>query len=67
VKCFFNACTVSSTSEIGNFDSLRWEDQQSVKETFSAGASYDMITEYARSNRSTCHGCYQKIDNVKLL
>ncbi|XP_065898038.1 poly [ADP-ribose] polymerase 1-like isoform X3 [Dysidea avara] len=66
VKCFFNACTVSSTSEIGNFDSLRWEDQQSVKETCSAGASYDMVTEYAKSNRSTCRQCYQKIDYMEL-
>ena len=69
VKCFFNTCSVSSTNDIGNFDSLRWEDQQSVKETLTAGASYDMVTEYARSNRSSCHGhqCYKKIDHVKLL
>ena len=66
VKCFFTCreFTISDVNEFGNFDSLRWEDQQMIKEKCAEGATYNLRTEYARSGRSTCRGCHQKINDV---
>lgn len=58
---------IPDASEVGNFDSLRWEDQQLIKEKCETGGpSYDLTTEYAQSGRSTCHGCGEKIRDVRL-
>ena len=69
VDCFFSCrqINLSDTSEIGSFDTLRWEDQQLIKEKCDrkSVAGYELRTEYARSGRSTCHGCYEKIGDVK--
>ena len=31
-----------------------------------AGVTYELRTEYARSGRSTCRGCLQKIKDVSI-
>ena len=67
VDCFFSCrdFKLSDTSEIGSFDALRWEDQQLIKGKCEAGPTYELRTEYARSGRSTCRGCNQKIKDVR--
>ena len=37
-----------------------------LKEKCAAGPCYELTTEYAQSGRSTCRGCGEKIDNVKI-
>ncbi|XP_054569063.1 poly [ADP-ribose] polymerase 1 [Eptesicus fuscus] len=64
--------------EVDGFSELRWDDQQKVKKTAEAGGVAgkgqggagsktektlgDFAAEYAKSNRSTCKGCLEKID-----
>lgn len=51
---------------MGNFDSLRWEDQQMIKEKCAEGVNYNLRAQYALSGRSTCRGCRQKITDVNM-
>ncbi|XP_041351454.1 poly [ADP-ribose] polymerase 1-like [Gigantopelta aegis] len=74
-KCFWNRARVENPDDIHGFHSLRWEDQQKIKDKVAgsgggggdtdvidgAGAN-DFKIEYAKSNRSTCRGCDLKID-----
>uniref|UniRef100_A0A8I5NA58 Poly [ADP-ribose] polymerase n=1 Tax=Papio anubis TaxID=9555 RepID=A0A8I5NA58_PAPAN len=64
--------------EVDGFSELRWDDQQKVKKTAEAGGVTgkgqdgigskaektlgDFAAEYAKSNRSTCKGCMEKIE-----
>ncbi|XP_004605484.1 poly [ADP-ribose] polymerase 1 [Sorex araneus] len=64
--------------EVDGFSELRWDDQQKVKKTAEAGGMTgkgpdgagskaektlgDFAAEYAKSNRSTCKGCMEKIE-----
>lgn len=64
--------------EVDGFSELRWDDQQKVKKTAEAGGVAgkgadgasskaektlgDFAAEYAKSNRSTCKGCMEKIE-----
>lgn len=72
--CFWKRGRPKTTDEIHGFHTLRWDDQEKVKEKIGGGggegessstepANYpDFTTEYAKSNRSTCRGCDNKID-----
>ncbi|KAK2501028.1 hypothetical protein MC885_019094 [Smutsia gigantea] len=64
--------------EVDGFSGLRWDDQQKIKKTAEAGGVTgkgadggcsktekmlgDFAAEYAKSNRSTCKGCMEKIE-----
>ncbi|XP_049724171.1 poly [ADP-ribose] polymerase 1 [Elephas maximus indicus] len=64
--------------DVDGFSELRWDDQQKVKKTAEAGGVAgkgqdgsdskldktlgDFTAEYAKSNRSTCKGCMEKIE-----
>ncbi|XP_036864787.1 poly [ADP-ribose] polymerase 1 isoform X1 [Manis javanica] len=64
--------------EVEGFSGLRWDDQQKIKKTAEAGGVTDkgadgggskmektlgdFAAEYAKSNRSTCKGCMEKIE-----
>ena len=66
-------------TDIGGFDSLRWEDQEKVKgkvggggskgseaaAAASNGVSDDLQVEYAKSKRSKCKNCKEQIDKVR--
>ena len=67
-------------TDIGGFDSLRWEDQEKVKKKVggdgggsngaapaaaASGTSDDLLVEYAKSSRSKCKNCKEQIDKVK--
>ncbi|CAI9730721.1 [ADP-ribose] polymerase 1-like [Octopus vulgaris] len=80
--CFWKRSRVSNHQEIHNFDSLRWEDQKNIKDKIAGGsggineksaaaggsgpAVSDFKAEYAKSNRSKCRGCEEKIDKDAL-
>ncbi|KAL4239025.1 Poly [ADP-ribose] polymerase 1 [Mactra antiquata] len=79
--CFWKRARVTGTHDIFGYDSLRWEDQKKIKEKIEAGggagagpsgsttsAKSDYATEYAKSNKSTCRGCEDKIakDEVRI-
>ncbi|XP_012586323.1 PREDICTED: poly [ADP-ribose] polymerase 1 [Condylura cristata] len=65
-------------AEVDGFSELRWDDQQKVKKAAEAGGVPgkgqdggggktektlgDFAAEYAKSNRSTCKGCMEKIE-----
>lgn len=67
--------------EVDGFSELRWDDQQKVKKTAEAGGVTgkgqdgigskaektlgDFAAEYAKSNRSTCKGCMEKIERAR--
>ncbi|XP_015905650.1 poly [ADP-ribose] polymerase 1 [Parasteatoda tepidariorum] len=67
--CFFKKKTaLKSTSDVANFDNLRWEDQEKFKKLMQStetkvanGDLSDFSVEYAKSNRATCRGCEEKI------
>ncbi|XP_019618728.1 PREDICTED: poly [ADP-ribose] polymerase 1-like isoform X2 [Branchiostoma belcheri] len=77
-SCFFKKCKPSSTVEFSGVTGLRWDDQEKLKKTIggegsSAGADAGgdevdapgvqvFSVEYAKSNRSACRGCSEKID-----
>uniref|UniRef100_A0A452UI27 Poly [ADP-ribose] polymerase n=1 Tax=Ursus maritimus TaxID=29073 RepID=A0A452UI27_URSMA len=68
--------------EVDGFSELRWDDQQKVKKTAEAGGVTgkgqdggggktdktlaDFAAEYAKSNRSTCKGCMEKIEKGQI-
>ncbi|XP_038073541.1 poly [ADP-ribose] polymerase 1-like isoform X2 [Patiria miniata] len=75
--CFWKVVksAVKSTGDIAHFDALRWDDQEKIRGCISTGGTTkdkftsvgtleDFTVEYARSNRSSCHGlkCHSKID-----
>ncbi|KAK6179955.1 hypothetical protein SNE40_012198 [Patella caerulea] len=75
--CFWKRAKVAQPDDIHGFHSLRWEDQQKVKGKIGGGGGGGgdgdatdggnsdatmFTTEYAKSNRSTCRGCEDKID-----
>eukprot|EP00116_Pleurobrachia_bachei_P003904 sb/3464166/ len=69
-NCFFRKQAIKSTGDIKGFGTLRFEDQTKIKEkvgglvkTGKGGqvVSKEVQAEYAKSNRSTCHGCYTSI------
>ncbi|GFS80273.1 poly polymerase 1 [Nephila pilipes] len=77
LACFFKKKNkLTSTSEIANFNNLRWEDQEKVKKLLGGGGSSegdpsngtasssgysDFSVEYAKSGKSTCRSCGVKI------
>ncbi|KAM6217449.1 poly [ADP-ribose] polymerase 1 [Rhynchocyon petersi] len=68
--------------DVDGFSELRWDDQQKVKKTAEAGGVTgkgqdgnatkanrmlsDFAAEYAKSNRSTCKGCGEKIEKGQM-
>ena len=78
-SCFFKKNNVKTFTDIGGFDSLRWEDQEKVKgkvggggskgseaaAAASNGVSDDLQVEYAKSKRSKCKNCKEQIDKVR--
>lgn len=70
---------MNTFSDIGGFDSLRWDDQEKIKgkvgggggggkssePAATSGASDDLLVEYAKSNRSKCKNCKEQIDKVR--
>ncbi|KAK2177762.1 hypothetical protein NP493_581g01048 [Ridgeia piscesae] len=75
-KCFWSRARVQTESSIHGFESLRWEDQKKIKDKMTDGSSVasgaaikkDFNVEYAKSGRSTCRGCEEKIakDEVRI-
>uniref|UniRef100_A0A9J8B1P1 Poly [ADP-ribose] polymerase n=1 Tax=Cyprinus carpio carpio TaxID=630221 RepID=A0A9J8B1P1_CYPCA len=76
-SCFWLRAAVQSPSDISGFTDLRWGDQEKVKKAIESGGATggeqkgaakgektlnDFAVEYAKSNRSTCKGCDQKIE-----
>ncbi|KAL5008564.1 hypothetical protein ScPMuIL_014145 [Solemya velum] len=72
--CFWNRNRLDDPNSIHGYDALRWEDQQKIKEHIGGGGGgdsggnaipgsgvNDFTTEYAKSGRSTCRGCEDKI------
>ncbi|CAL1292483.1 unnamed protein product [Larinioides sclopetarius] len=74
-ECFFMIKNqLQNISQIANFDNLRWDDQQNIKKHLAkyytsdianngvtSSANSDLSVEYAKSSRSVCRGCEQKI------
>ncbi|XP_011882597.1 PREDICTED: poly [ADP-ribose] polymerase isoform X2 [Vollenhovia emeryi] len=76
-KCFFMKQRPKSTNDIACFDEIRNADQDAIrknlekardappakgrKRTKGGGGSGDFKVEYAKSSRSTCKGCEEKI------
>jgi len=78
-SCFFKKNKPIQLSEIAGFDSLRWDDQEKIKQHFSGDASASLSTvdevdaqlaefqvDYAKSNRSKCKRCEEKINKDEL-
>uniref|UniRef100_A0AAR2JZI8 Poly [ADP-ribose] polymerase n=1 Tax=Pygocentrus nattereri TaxID=42514 RepID=A0AAR2JZI8_PYGNA len=80
-SCFWLKAAIQSTSDISGFTDLRWEDQEKVKKAIENGGAAgggqkggakgektlnDFAVEYAKSNRSTCKGCDQKIEKDQI-
>ncbi|KAM4860571.1 poly [ADP-ribose] polymerase 1 isoform 2-T2 [Thomomys bottae] len=75
-------CIRQPDVEVDGFSELRWDDQQKVKKTAEAGGVVgkgpggtggkaektlgDFAAEYAKSNRSTCKGCLEKIEKGQM-
>ncbi|XP_076289314.1 poly [ADP-ribose] polymerase-like [Lasioglossum baleicum] len=71
--CFFIKQRPKCIADIANFDNIRWDDQQDIKKRFenaallpapigeSAGIAKYFTIEYAKSSRTTCIGCEEKI------
>ncbi|XP_054714565.1 poly [ADP-ribose] polymerase 1-like [Uloborus diversus] len=71
--CFFQKKQVKTTADIANFSNLRWDDQKSIKDKIEKGSTSssksssassennDFAIEYAKSSRSTCKVCSEKI------
>ncbi|XP_048213481.1 poly [ADP-ribose] polymerase 1 [Perognathus longimembris pacificus] len=75
-------CIRQPDVEVDGFSDLRWDDQQKVKKTAEAGGVLgkgadgtgskaektlgDFAAEYAKSNRSTCKGCMEKIEKGQM-
>uniref|UniRef100_A0A3Q4HYH4 Poly [ADP-ribose] polymerase n=1 Tax=Neolamprologus brichardi TaxID=32507 RepID=A0A3Q4HYH4_NEOBR len=80
-SCFWQRASAQSTADITGFSDLRWDDQQKVKKAIESGGAAggdqkggakgektlnDFAVEYAKSNRSTCKGCEQKIEKDQI-
>ena len=78
-SCFFKKNKPAQLSEIAGFDGLRWDDQEKIKQHFSGDASVSLSTvdevdaqlsefqvDYAKSNRSKCKRCEEKINKDDL-
>uniref|UniRef100_A0A671XE97 Poly [ADP-ribose] polymerase n=1 Tax=Sparus aurata TaxID=8175 RepID=A0A671XE97_SPAAU len=80
-SCFWQRAAAQSTADIGGFSDLRWDDQEKVKKAIESGGATggeqkggakgektlnDFAVEYAKSNRSTCKGCEQKIEKDQI-
>uniref|UniRef100_A0A671XEB0 Poly [ADP-ribose] polymerase n=1 Tax=Sparus aurata TaxID=8175 RepID=A0A671XEB0_SPAAU len=75
-SCFWQRAAAQSTADIGGFSDLRWDDQEKVKKAIESGEQKggakgektlnDFAVEYAKSNRSTCKGCEQKIEKDQI-
>uniref|UniRef100_A0A8C2XQF6 Poly [ADP-ribose] polymerase n=1 Tax=Cyclopterus lumpus TaxID=8103 RepID=A0A8C2XQF6_CYCLU len=80
-SCFWLRAAAQSTADISGYSDLRWEDQEKVQKAienggatggqYSIGATgqktlNDFAVEYAKSNRSTCKGCDQKIEKDQI-
>ncbi|XP_064412633.1 poly [ADP-ribose] polymerase 1 isoform X2 [Latimeria chalumnae] len=81
-SCFWKRARVLSQGDINGFSNLRWEDQEKIKKAIETGGGAggdqgggggkgektltDFAVEYAKSNRSTCKGCNQKIEKDKI-
>lgn len=76
MNCFFKKVKPADAQIIKGFDDLRWDDQETIRNKLE-GKSANQLTqkssneqesssmytvEYARSNRSTCQGCNEKIE-----
>ena len=86
VKCFFQVRRPKSVAEIGNFSTIKFEDQKMLEKALETnggsvlvpsdsgkkgkkrsqlandGTNYsDFTIELAKSSRSTCHSCQEKI------
>lgn len=74
--CFFTKkFKKTDVSEFNGFDLLRWDDQEKIKKKLMGeivgicevdGLSKDdmLVVEYAKSNRSFCKSCEDKITKV---
>ncbi|CAF4001703.1 unnamed protein product [Rotaria magnacalcarata] len=69
--CFLEKVKLIDPNTIKGFDELRWDDQDSIRHLIqenSAALSCEndpnetFSVQYAKSNRSTCHGCDTSID-----
>uniref|UniRef100_A0AAQ6IDE4 Poly [ADP-ribose] polymerase n=1 Tax=Anabas testudineus TaxID=64144 RepID=A0AAQ6IDE4_ANATE len=80
-SCFWQRAAVQSTADIAGYSDLRWKDQENVKKAIESGGATggdqksaakgektlnDFAVEYAKSNRSTCKGCEQKIEKDQI-
>uniref|UniRef100_A0A8C4HIZ1 Poly [ADP-ribose] polymerase n=1 Tax=Dicentrarchus labrax TaxID=13489 RepID=A0A8C4HIZ1_DICLA len=79
-SCFWQRAAAQSTTDIAGYSDLRWEDQEKVKKAIESGGAAgeskygakgektlnDFAVEYAKSNRSTCKGCEQKIEKDQI-
>ncbi|CAF1030292.1 unnamed protein product [Rotaria sordida] len=61
--CFFKKVKLIDVKIMKGFDDLRWEDQDKIHEN---DPNNTFTVEYAKSNRSTCHGCDTSIDKDTL-
>uniref|UniRef100_A0A8C5H0G8 Poly [ADP-ribose] polymerase n=1 Tax=Gouania willdenowi TaxID=441366 RepID=A0A8C5H0G8_GOUWI len=81
-SCFWLRAVPESTADIAGFSDLRWDDQEKVKKAIESGGvagGHDQkggakgektlsnfAVEYAKSNRSSCKGCQQKIEKDQI-
>uniref|UniRef100_A0A8C3LT43 Poly [ADP-ribose] polymerase n=1 Tax=Chrysolophus pictus TaxID=9089 RepID=A0A8C3LT43_CHRPC len=76
-SCFWKRARIVSHTDIDGFPELRWEDQEKIKKAIETGGPgggggkaekslTDFAAEYAKSNRSTCKGCEQKIEKGQI-
>uniref|UniRef100_A0AAQ5ZEU3 Poly [ADP-ribose] polymerase n=1 Tax=Amphiprion ocellaris TaxID=80972 RepID=A0AAQ5ZEU3_AMPOC len=80
-SCFWQRAAAQSTADIAGYSDLRWDDQEKVKKAIESGGATggnqkggakgektlnDFAVEYAKSNRSTCKGCEQKIEKDQI-
>ena len=79
--CFFKKkFKLSDVAEVSGFDSLRWDDQEKIRDKLSGESSQaggtiqvdgpaqdnSLGVEYAKSNRSSCKSCEDKIEKGEL-
>lgn len=72
-RCFFDKKVVTNATDIANFDNLKWEDQNKIKEKIAQGSkaagskkggaksNADFSVEYSKSSRAACRTCGDKI------
>ncbi|XP_047140981.1 poly [ADP-ribose] polymerase 1 isoform X1 [Hydra vulgaris] len=74
-SCFFKKFKPLNVSDIKNFDSLRWDDQEKLREQIGCPQKKDVVDgpsnstvnkdfciEYAKSGRAKCRKCEEKIE-----